>query len=108
LVRENDVLISAVTLAEVLIVLERRNLVEPVSMLIDQLGLQEVPVTAASARRAARVYARFGKGIHPAGLNFSDCFAYELAIFHSCPLLFVGADFSKTDVTSALERSDTQ
>jgi ribonuclease VapC len=39
-----------------------------------------------------------GQGVHPAGLNFGDCFAYEVAKEHSCGLLFVGDDFSKTDL----------
>jgi ribonuclease VapC len=59
-------------------------------------------VTPASARHVARAYERWGKGFHPAGLNFGDCFAYALAKEHSCPLLFVGKDFSKTDIASVL------
>jgi ribonuclease VapC len=42
------------------------------------------------------------KAVHPAGLNFGDCFAYEAAKEHACPLLFVGDDFTKTDIASAL------
>ncbi|AUB84803.1 hypothetical protein THSYN_16190 [Candidatus Thiodictyon syntrophicum] len=42
----------------------------------DGLGLEVVPVTATSARRIARAYERWGKGINPAALNFGDCFAY--------------------------------
>ena len=72
------------------------------SRLIDELGFEIVPVTPASARRIAAVYARWGRGAHPAGLNFGDCFSYEVAKQHSCPLLYVGADFSKTDLESAL------
>ncbi len=44
---------------------------------------------------------RWGKGGHPAGLNFGDCFAYGLASEMRCPLLFVGDDFAKTDVVRA-------
>lgn len=57
----------------------------------------------AVARRVARAYARWGKGTHPAGLNFGDCFAYEVAIEHGCRLLYVGADFDRTDVARVLE-----
>ena len=46
-------------------------------------------------------YARWGKGFHPAGLNFGDCFAYALARERGATLLFVGDDFSRTDVKSA-------
>ncbi len=95
---EESVLISAGTLAEVLIVAGRRNLAEEVSSLIDGLGFEIVPVTPASARRVAQVYERWGKGVHPAGLNFGDCFAYEVAKTHGCRLLYVGGDFAKTGI----------
>jgi ribonuclease VapC len=99
---EPEVLISAGTLAEALIVSARRNVAEETRQLVDGLGFDVVTVTAASARRVAEAYARWGKGAHPAGLNFGDCFAYELAKEHSCPLLFVGRDFAKTDVKRAI------
>ena len=76
---EDDILISAGTLAEVLIVSERRNVAAEISSLIDGLGFQIIPVTPASARRVAQAYKRWGKGIHSAALNFGDCFAYEVA-----------------------------
>jgi len=95
------VLISAGTLAEAIIVAGRRNVAMELSDLIDALGFDIVPVTAASAERIAQAYGRWGKGIHPAGLNFGDCFAYEVAKQHSCALLFVGQDFSKTDLQRA-------
>ena len=56
----------------------------------------------AGALRGAVFYERWGRGLHPAGLNFGDCFAHEVAMKHSCRLLFVGDDFSKTDVGSVL------
>ena len=46
-------------------------------------------------------YDQWGKGVHPAGLNFGDCFAYALAKMRGSPLLFVGNDFIKTDVIAA-------
>ncbi|MBG0801061.1 MAG: type II toxin-antitoxin system VapC family toxin [Methylocystis silviterrae] len=98
---EKSVLISAVTVAEALIVAQRRNVGEEMSRLIDGLGFDVLNVTPASARRVAETYARWGKGAHPAGLNFGDCFAYEAAKEHSCPLLYVGDDFSRTDVAAA-------
>lgn len=99
---EKTVLISAVTLAEALIVSQRRNVGEEMSRLIEGLGFDVLSVTPASARRVAETYARWGKGSHPAGLNFGDCFAYEAAKEHSCPLLYVGDDFARTDVDGAL------
>ncbi|HEV7346636.1 MAG TPA: type II toxin-antitoxin system VapC family toxin [Devosia sp.] len=100
--RNNDLLLSAGTMAEALIVAGRREVEREMTDLISGLGLEVASVTAASARRIADAYARWGKGVHPAGLNYGDCFAYELAITRDCPLLFVGDDFSRTDVKQAL------
>jgi ribonuclease VapC len=58
-------------------------------------------VTEQSAFNAAEAYARWGRGVHPAGLNYGDCFAYALAQQRACSLLFVGDDFAKTDIASA-------
>lgn len=100
--QETGALISAGTVAEVLIVAGRRNVGPEMARLIDGLGLVTVTVTEVSARRVAAAYDRWGKGAHAAGLNFGDCFAYEVAQEYACRLLFVGDDFSKTDVGSAL------
>lgn len=100
--RADALLISAGTVAEALIVGERRNVGMEIAELISGLGFEVVTVTAASARRVADAYSKWGKGIHPASLNFGDCFAYEAATEHNCPLLYVGADFAQTDVKSAL------
>jgi ribonuclease VapC len=95
---EDAILISAGTVAEALIVSARCNVSAEMANLIDGLGFDVVPVTAASARRVAQAYERWGKGAHSAGLNFGDCFAYELAKEHACRLLYVGEDFAKTDI----------
>lgn len=100
--KEDNVLISAGTIAEALLVAARRNVGEEIASLIDGLGFNAVAVTPASARRIASAYGRWGKGIHAAGLNFGDCFAYEVAKEHDCPLLYVGGDFASTDVKGAL------
>lgn len=99
---EENVLISAGTLAEALIVATRRNVGEELRGLVEGLGFEVIALTPASARRVADAYTRWGKGTHPAGLNFGDCFAYELAQEHSCRLLFVGDDFSQTDIEPAI------
>jgi ribonuclease VapC len=70
--------------------------------LIDGLGFEIVSLTPASARRVAHAYAKWGKGVHPAALNFGDCFAYEVAKEHACRLLYVGDDFTKTDIEKVL------
>jgi ribonuclease VapC len=99
---EDDLLISAVTVAEALIVASRRNVGEEMERLIDGLGFEVVSTTSAAAGRVAQVYARWGRGVHPAGLNFGDCFAYEVARQHSCRLLYVGDDFKRADVEGVL------
>jgi ribonuclease VapC len=95
-------LISAGTLTEALIVAQARNRGEALEALIAGLGVEIVPVDGASARRAADAHARWGRGAKTAGLNFGDCFAYDVAKQNRCPLLYVGRDFAKTDVKSAL------
>lgn len=99
---ETDVLISAATVAEALIVSARRGVGTEMAGLIEGLGFNIVTVTPVSALRIAQAYERWGKGVHPASLNFGDCFTYDAAKENSCRLLFVGDDFSKTDLESVL------
>jgi ribonuclease VapC len=95
---EADLLISAGTVAEALVVAARRNVREEMESLIDGLGFEIAPVTQGSARRVAQAYENWGRGVHPAALNFGDCFAYEVAKERGCRLLFVGDDFTRTDI----------
>lgn len=97
-----DVRVSAGTLAEAFIILAHRGGLEELSGLVDGLSIVVEPVDAKRARRVGSAHARWGKGVHPAGLNFGDCFAYALAMEMDCPLLFLGEDFSRTDVKIAL------
>lgn len=64
--------------------------------------LEFAPVDRLQARVAVEARARYGKGRHPAGLNYGDCFAYALAKVTGEPLLYKGGDFAQTDVVSAL------
>ncbi|KQT19159.1 hypothetical protein ASG40_15760 [Methylobacterium sp. Leaf399] len=64
-------------------------------------AIDVIPVDHALAQRAADAFARYGKGRHPAGLNFGDCFSYALAQALGAPLLFKGADFARTDIAIA-------
>ncbi len=70
-------------------------------------GITVEPVTEDHALLARQAYSDFGKGRHPAGLNFGDCFSYALAMATGEPLLFKGNDFSQTDVKvfNSTERS---
>ena len=99
---EGRLLISAGTVAELLIVAGRRKLLEEANALIGGLGFEIIGVTSESARRVADSYARWGKGIHPAALNFGDCFAHAMATEYRCRLLYVGADFARTDIVGVL------
>ena len=98
----NDLMISAATLAETLIVAKRKNVEDSLQALLDGLGLEVIEVGEAMAVLAAEAYGRWGKGFHPAHLNYGDSFSYALAELYDCPLLYVGDDFTRTDVKSAL------
>jgi len=95
-------LISAGTLAEAHITATTRGLYMELNTLLDRMKFEIVPVTADVSKRMGQIYSRWGKGVHPAGLNFGDCFAYDVAKQNDCPLLFVGNHFSRTDIASAL------
>ena len=97
-----EVLMSSVTLSEVLVVADQREVGDDMRRLIDLIGPRIVALDAAGAYRVAQAYRRWGKNFHPARLNLGDSFAYALAMEHACPLLFVGNDFAQTDVVPAL------
>ena len=93
--------ISAATFVEASIVIDARYGAEGVrtlDLLLLEAEVSVAPVDADQARLARIAYQRYGKGRHPAGLNYGDCFSYALAQACGEPLLFKGADFSLTDV----------
>lgn len=94
-------IISAGTVAEVLIVAGLHQVKPQVLGLLERLDIQVSEVTWKTALAAAEAHQIWGKGRHPARLNYGDCFAYELAARHQCPLLYVGDDFAKTDIKNA-------
>lgn len=63
-----------------------------------EADVEVIPFTADHYRAAVDAFLRFGKGRHPAALNFGDCLAYAVATLAGMPLLFVGGDFSRTDL----------
>jgi ribonuclease VapC len=69
--------------------------------LVESLQIDVVPLDLEAAAAARAAYFRFGRGYHPAELNFADCFSYCLAKAQNQPLLFKGEDFLKTDVVPA-------
>ena len=98
-------LLGAPTLVEVsIVVLRRLDKAGQALMqaLIDSLRLDVVPLSHRLAMLAIDGFGRFGKGRHPAALNFGDCFAYALAKATGEPLLFKGGDFSQTDIQPAI------
>ena len=92
--------LSAATLVETGIVLQARygdHGEREIDLLVQRARIDVIPVTIEQADLARSAYRRFGKGRHPAGLNFGDCFAYALSVALDEPLLFVGEDFARTD-----------
>lgn len=69
--------------------------------MLDELAVQEVPFGEIHWREAVDAYHRFGKGRHPAALNFGDCMTYAVAKLAGEPLLFQGTDFALTDLEPA-------
>jgi ribonuclease VapC len=74
-------------------------------LLLDELLslplIEQVPPSSAESQIAYHGFVRFGKGRHPAALNFGDLFAYALAKSRSLPLLFKGDDFTQSDLERA-------
>ena len=69
--------------------------------LLRSIGAEIVPFTEEHYEAAVSAFLRYGKGRHPAGLNFGDCMSYAFARVSGLPLLYIGDDFSKTDVQAA-------
>jgi ribonuclease VapC len=97
---------SAVSLQEAGMVIAGRfgdgTVWEPLDALLARLDVEIVAHDAALALIAREAFLRFGKGRHPARLNFGDCAAYALAKANSFPLLFKGGDFAHTDIVPAV------
>jgi ribonuclease VapC len=95
---------SAGTYLECAIVLTARHGddgLHDLRLYLHEAGIEIVPVDRDQAEAALRGWSRFGRGRHPASLNYGDCFAYALATTRGAPLLFVGGDFDHTDVAVA-------
>lgn len=100
---------SVASLLEVAMVWSSRQPDAPASLpdrLLAKLGIGLVDVTAHQIMLAREAFLRFGKGRHPAGLNFGDCFSYALAKSLDVPLLFRGDDFGRTDILVAVPPAD--
>ena len=94
-------LISTASLLETAIVVEARLGEaggQELDLLLDRAQITIIPFTAEHAKIARHAYRTYGKGRHPASLNYGDCFAYALAKTTGELLLFKGNDFSQTDI----------
>ena len=94
-------LLSAATLLEASMVIESRKGESggrDLDLLISKSKIEVIPVDESQVDEARRAWRRFGRGRHPAGLNYGDLFSYALARTTGQPLLFKGNDFARTDV----------
>ena len=100
----DHVRIGAPTLVEATLVFagrRRSTTTGEVEALVRELGISIVPFGEAEWRIATAAFLEFGRGRHPAALNFGDCFAYATAKHASDGLLYVGDDFARTDIAAA-------
>jgi ribonuclease VapC len=98
-------LLSATNLLEAAMVIESRKGEiggRELDLLLYRSAVEVVPVDHDQAEIARTAWRQFGKGRHPAGLNYGDCFAYALAKARRLPLLFQGDDFARTDIEAAI------
>jgi ribonuclease VapC len=105
LLNAEKVLISTATVVELHIVVTAKLSTEGIlrlNQLLAQPLFEIVPVDQKQMNLANQAYERYGKGRHPAKLNYGDLFSYALAKSRNLPLLFKGNDFSKTDLVSCL------
>lgn len=96
--------IGTPTLTEAGMVLSARLGVEPQGLLdrfLRDFGVVPVAFGEEHWREALDAFRRYGKGRHPAALNFGDCLSYAVARLAGLPLLFVGNDFAQTDIEAA-------
>lgn len=97
------VLVGAPTVFEASMVVTRRfrSDIRPIKGLLDSMQAEIVPFGPQHFEIAIDAFLRYGKGRHPAKLNFGDCMSYAVASLANLPLLYTGTDFSKTDIQAA-------
>jgi ribonuclease VapC len=99
-------IMSAVSLLESSVVLAARkkeaSIWQPFDEFLSEARIEVMPFDENQAHFARSAFLKYGKGRHPAALNFGDCAAYALAKSRNVPLLFKGDDFRKTDIVPAL------
>lgn len=101
-----QVRMSVANWLEATMVIDRRGTPVAISRFEDFMGdaqIELMPVSVSQAGVARGAWRLFGRGSHPAKLNYGDCFAYALSKESREPLLFKGDDFARTDIESALK-----
>ena len=96
--------ISAATFVEIAIVVEaqtKNSGSRQLDAFFRRAGIAIEPVTEEQAHIARQAFIDFGKGRHPAGLNYGDCFSYALSRVTREPILFKGKNLAKTDLIAA-------
>jgi ribonuclease VapC len=104
ILRSPTAVISVVSVVETTIALARKQLnleALDIDSVLNTLAIAVRPVDVNQGLLARRAFLQYGRGRHPARLNFGDCFPYALAKARGDTLLFKGEDFSKTDVIPA-------
>jgi ribonuclease VapC len=103
--RAPEAWIGAPTLTETAIVLGKRHGAERgrllLSAFVEEMRIVVIPFDDRHHEVADQAHARYGKGRHPAALNYGDCMAYATARLAGRPLLFTGEDFARTDLVAA-------
>lgn len=104
ILRSPTAVISVVSIVETVIALTRKQLnieASEIDGVLSTLGIDARPVDVNQGLLARRAFLQYGRGRHPARLNFGDCFPYALAKARGDTLLFKGEDFAKTDLVPA-------
>ncbi len=97
-------LISAANVLETGIVIETRRgeaAGRELDLFLTRAAIEIAAVDADQIEIARIAWRKYGKGRHPAGLNFGDCFAYAVAKTSGMPLLAKGNDFARTDISTS-------
>jgi ribonuclease VapC len=103
--RDSARLIAAPTLLETAIVLSARkgeDALRELDYAILKMCLEVLPFGSDEQQIAQKAFLSYGKGRHPAGLNYGDCMAYASAAVRGEPLLYKGGDFSQTDILACV------
>ncbi|WP_027058706.1 type II toxin-antitoxin system VapC family toxin [Mesorhizobium loti] len=98
-------LLAAPTFLETTMVLaggRQDDILDRLDRFLYTASIETIPFTADHAVVARQAFLRYGKGRHPAALNFGDCIAYATARLEAMPLLFKGDDFRLTDIEAAV------